>query len=730
MSRARSVLRSLVGVSLAIVGTAAAAQAFAKKPLTLERASDPALVMRGASEIAWRDANRVTFLSRESGDERFPATLREFDVRTGHTSSLVAKIPAQENGKDVTIPLRGYSWSPKGDALLLTGQHDLWIVGVTASKAGDSSLDIRRLTHDAEDEEDATFSPDGRRVAFVRKNDLFVIEVATGRETRLTTAGAGHVLNGKLDWVYQEELANRCSRSYEWAPDSSAIAYLRLDETHVPEFPIVDFTPVNGKLLPQRYPKAGDPNPAASVHIVDLAGNQTASFALEEDGYIAPGLSWTADGKDACLLTLNRAQTELTAHLLSRSGGSRVLFTEKDPAWINSIEPPRFLKDGGFVFLSERTGYVHLYRYGKDGTPKNAVTKGDWMIDRTFEVDEKSGVVYFVATEKDPRQRHLYRVRLDGSGFTRLSQGRGVHTFKLSPDGTFFTDTFSDLDTPPKTVVHRSDSSLVTIADDSAPIYADLALGTTELGSFRASDGTLLYTRLVRPADFDPKKKYPAVVYVYGGPHVQVVEDRWGGTSLFDHLMAQKGILVWSVDNRGSWGRGHAFETPLLKRMGETELKDQLAGIDRLKALRFVDGKRLGIWGWSYGGYLTLYAATHAGSAFVCAAAGAPVTDWKFYDSIYTERYMKLPKENPEGYRAASPLEAAKNLGTRLLILHGTSDENVHMQNSIEFVDELMKARKDFVYVPLPRQKHGPRREALLYRNQRILEWFEENLRP
>jgi dipeptidyl-peptidase-4 len=289
--------------------------------------------------------------------------------------------------------------------------------------------------------------------------------------------------------------------------------------------------------------------------------------------------------------------------------------------------------------------------------------------------------------------------------------------------------TYSSATTPPKTIVREASGALVGVLDDARDRWGGYTLGSIEMGSFRGSDGTLFYTRLVKPVPFDPVKKYPAIVFVYGGPHAQEVQDRWSTASGLDQYLASKGFLVWTMDNRGSWGRGHAFETPLLKNMGAQELKDQLEGVAELRKKPFVDAARLGIWGWSYGGYLTLYAVTHTDGMFKCALAGAPVTDWKLYDSIYTERYMKRPRDNPEGYRASSPLEAAKNLSTKLLVMHGTSDDNVHMQNSIAFLDELMKARKDFVFVPLPRQQHGPRREALLYRNQRLVDWFEKNLK-
>lgn len=768
-----------VALALATPAVPSLAEAPAKKPLTLEKiTATPPLVEKGPSTWAWRDATHATFVLFEGPGPNARQTLWQVDAVTGKKVKLLDPLPVppaeakpapapaakedkdakpekpekkeekqdkaikdekdvkkdepktekKERTKSERLSFTDSVWSPSGTALLLSTDDDLFLYD-TVKKS------TRRLTNDEDEEEYPVFSPNGAYVAYVKKNDLFVVEVATGTETRLSTTGTREVLNGKLDWVYEEELANRKSgRAFEWSPDSKNIVYLRLDDTKVPLYPIVDYIPTNGKLIPQRYPKAGDVNPRASAHIVDLLGKETNGFANYGDEYIGPEFSWTADSKFACAVTIHRSQTELSYSLVPRDENdmkiAKILMLDADDAWLNSIEPPRFLKDGsGYVLLSEYTGFLHLYRFGMDGKKKNDVTKGEWMIDGAYDVDEKNGWAYFTATEKDPRERHIYRVKLDGSELKRLSTTDGHHELKLSPTGAYYIDTYSDIATPPKAALFKSDGTRVATVFEPRSELGEYAVGTTEMGSFKSEDGTLFYTKLVKPADFDPAKKYPVVVYVYGGPHRQVVQNGWGHTSLFDLYLASQGYLVWSIDNRGSWGRGHKFESPILKKMGETELKDQLLGLAELKKKPFVDGSRVGIWGWSYGGYLTLYAATHAGDQFKCAVAGAPVVDWKYYDSIYTERYMKMPKENAAGYEAASPLAAAKSLGTKLLLLHGTSDDNVHMQNTMAFIDELVKAKKDFDFVPLPRQKHGPRDPAArLYANKRIAEFFAKNL--
>ena len=724
----------LVALSAPLAAQPSAPPAGAKKPLTIEAVfGEKPLVPRGASGWAWRDANRVTFVTTEGTGPAAQATLWEYDTATGKKTALISKPtlpPAGKDEKPKRLPLSGYQWNASGTAILLSADSDLWLWRFDA-KPGE---ELKRLTNDAEAEEHAVFSPDGSRIAFVKTNDIWAFEVATGAPTRLTTTGAEHVLNGKLDWVYEEELANRRSgRSFFWSPDGKSIAYLRLDENRVPEYPIVDYSPTNGKLNRQRYPKAGDPNAIPSVHVVGLDGRESALFApVPDDVLIAPVFSWTPDSSAVSFLKFDRVQTHVDVCLLSRVGGApKLLLSESDPAWINAdhLEPPRFLKDGsGFLYLSEASGFAHLRLHGPDGTPKNSVTKGSWMIDDVWDVDEKGRVAYFVATEKDPRERHVYRVRLDGTGLTRLTKEEGTHGLVLSPGGRFFVSTFSNVTTPPRTFLRKADGTEAALLDEPANALAEYALPSVELGSFRGADGTLFYTKLLKPPDFDPAKTYPVVVSVYGGPSAQLVRNAFRAPDL-DAVLAAKGILVWSMDNRGSWGRGHAFEAPILKNLGALELKDQLEGLAELKKRPYVDGSRVGIHGWSYGGYMTLFAATHAGNLFACAAAGAPLADWKLYDTIYTERYMKLPKENPDGYRAASPLEAADRLGTKLLILHGTSDDNVHMQNSMVFLDALIKAKKEFDFAPLPRQGHGPREPAArFFTYRRMAEFFARNL--
>jgi dipeptidyl-peptidase-4 len=357
------------------------------------------------------------------------------------------------------------------------------------------------------------------------------------------------------------------------------------------------------------------------------------------------------------------------------------------------------------------------------------LTSGSWLVEEPVDLDATNNWVYFAATRQDPRERHVYRERLDGTHFEQLSREPGWHSAQRSPDGRFLLEQYSAINQPPVTRLLRADGSLGHIIDAPTNHLAEYALAHTEFIELKASDGARLLARLVKPADFDPNKKYPVIVRVYGGPGVQIVRNAWGVTSLQDHFLAQRGYLIWSLDNRGSTGRGHAWETVIYQRLGPRELADQLTGVDYLKSLPYVDPARLGIWGWSYGGYLTLYVLTHAPSVFKCGIAGAPVTDWRLYDSIYTERYLRTPAENPNGYRDSSPVNAAEKLRAKLLIIHGTADDNVHPQNTMNFIDALIKAGRPYELHIQPGERHGFGADtAKKFLDERIVDFLERNL--
>ncbi|MFN2384797.1 MAG: DPP IV N-terminal domain-containing protein [Thermoanaerobaculia bacterium] len=710
-----------------------------RKKLSIEDlTAEPPIAGRPVSALAWLpDGRRFSYIVRRGeGIDSFAELWLE-EAASGRknlvlSSTGLSEAPAEteQTPPDVRkapppprkLSLERHGWAPDGSSLVVVADEELWLYRVATKH-------LERITSAPGAEEHPSFSPDGGRIAFVRKNDLYVLDVASRRETRLTRDGSDSVHNGKLDWVYEEELAGRDSRAYHWSPDGKRIAYLRLDDAPVTRYPLTDFLEIPPAVEWQFYPKAGTPNPIPALHVISVEGRALGSQALAMDGYIVPGFSWTRDSRSVAYRTLNRDQNRLELRLFTPGGGApTVLLVEEDPYWINVFDPPRFLADGRYLWRSERSGWAHLYLVRPGGAPQ-PITSGEWMVDRVIGVDEKTGLVYFTANEEDVRRRGIYRVELGGRSFTRIAGGEGTHAAELSPDGQSLLATRSTVREPPVVSLLSSQGRSVRVVIRPESRLGEYALATTEEVELPGDDGARLEARLVKPADFDPARRYPVVVFMYGGPHSQVVRDNWGATSLLDHLLASRGFLVWSLDNRGSWGRGHAWESAIFRSMGKRELADQLAGIRYLKSLPFVDPARIGVWGWSYGGYMTLFAMTNAPEVWKCGFAGAPVTHWKFYDTIYTERYMRTPRSNPEGYAASAPLTRAADLRAPLLLMHGTADDNVHMQNTVAFVDALTKAGREHAVHLLPGQKHGLRgRAAVNFRNASIVRFFEENL--
>jgi dipeptidyl-peptidase-4 len=416
--------------------------------------------------------------------------------------------------------------------------------------------------------------------------------------------------------------------------------------------------------------------------------------------------------------------------------------TERSETFVNLLLPPRFHRKGRrFLWLSERSGFAHIYDCDLVGACR-AVTRGPWMVDarvsfsavargQPLTLDERSGFVYYAATRKDPLERHLYRVRLDGTGQARLTREDGTHRAVVSPDGRYYADTWSDAETPPRVWISTRDGTRRwPIEDNPDPPLLSFETGTLEWVQLMARDGSTLYASLLKPPRFDPEKRYPVVVSVYGGPHRQTVTNSWDHASPFERLLSSRGFLVWQLDNRGSAGRGVAFESAVHRKLGQLELEDQLKGVEHLRSLPYVDASRIGITGSSYGGYMTLYALTHAPGVFRSGVAGSPVSHWSYYDTIYTERYMGTPEDNPDGYAKGSPLTRAAQLQGELLIVHGSADDNVHLANTLAFAARLIQADRPHRLLIHPGQKHGMRTRAdRIARDRAVLEHFERTLR-
>lgn len=612
----------------------------------------------------------------------------------------------------------------EGDALLTLSGGDLFLVHASTGK-------WEQLTKTPAEEHDPKLSPDGRKVAFRRDWDLYTLDLSSHKETRLTTGGTNTLRNGALDWVYPEELD--LGTAYWWSPDSKALLYEQFDLSHEPLYPHEDLRGPKAIFEPERYPQVGDDNPSVRLGVVPAEGGRTRWLDAGETrrSYLISRAGWMPNSKHIYVVRTNRVQNRL--ELLSidaSSGSSSKILEETDPYWINSGAEPQFIAGQRFLWQSERDGFRHLYLYSNDGKSVTQLTKGPWQVAGVTAVDEPAGRVFYSSSETSPLERQFYSIRLDGSGKRQLSEGAGTHTISMSPRGAYYLDTFSSLSSPPATTIHsREDGKRLGVyrESDTKPLQ-EYEILPTEIVSFPLADGTLIYARLIKPAGFKAGERNPAIVRVYGGPDAQSVRNSWTGLSM-DQVFAHAGFVVWEMDNRGTSGRGHAFETPVFHHLGTVELQDQLAGVRYLTSLGFVDPQRIGITGWSFGGFMTLNAMLNAQDVFRAGIAGAPVTNFRNYDTIYTERYMGLPADNPEGYNKTALSQKAKDLKGKLMIAHNLEDDNVLFQNTMQMIDALERADKQFELMVYPQKTHNVRGQLTHQMNASMLEFFERNLK-
>ena len=722
----------------AAISPARAQNAAAGKALTVERIySQPSLSGRLTRGLAWTpDGKQLSYFETRGSGKDAKTELWAMDAATGERRLLVAadklesilpgetSRPTQATGLGRRAPSQ-YQWAPDGKGILFQGLTALVWLDVK-SQVG------RTLVSGRASIADPKISPDGRFVSFVRDHNLCLVSVTDGKQRAITQGGTEEIRKGELDWVYPEEL--EIKTAYWWAPDSSAIAYLEMDERKVTQYPLVDFSSPSGEAEMERYPVAGGANPIVRVLVASLNGGKPRAMdtGAETDIYI-PRVNWLNDSKRLGIQRLNRMQTTLDLLIAdATTGKARAALSENDANWINLSDDLYFLKDGKrFLWSSERSGYRHLYLYDLEGEQLAQLTRGEWEVSAVEAIDEAKGLVYFTATEKSPLERQLYRVALDGTGFTRLTKDAGTHAAVFAPHAAAFYDTYSNAAAPPRQDLYRADGShIATINENKIEELADYRLSPTEFVTVKSHDGVQLNASIIKPPDFDPQKKYPVLVYTYGGPHSQVARNVWGGANfLWNELMAQKGYIIFSLDNRGSAGRGHAFESPLHFRLGAQELSDQRDGVQYLKSLPYVDSNRIGIWGWSYGGHMTLHAMFEAGDDFKAGFAGGPVTDWRYYDSIYTERYLGLPQKNEKGYQDSSPVKYAAQLKGKLLIAHGTVDDNVHFANTLSVINDLIELGKYVEVLAFPGRGHGVSDPpALRVLMQRVTQFFLDNL--
>ncbi len=710
--------------------------------LTLDDIYDPRGIGRFAgtslSGLAWMDGTTIVWPRRGTNGTEWSKIDAANGVRTplfdpARMEASLAKLPGFSAADARRLASsRDLVFDEKYSAALLTLASDLYVYMPASDRAV-------RLTSSPGEKSLASFSPDGRVVAFVCDNNLFVVDVASARERQLTTDGTAKVLNGILDWVYEEEIYGRGNRrAYWWSPDSSRLAFLQIDDTLVPTSTTVDSIPYEPTLESFPYPKAGDPNPIAKLGVVRVAGGPVSwadRTKYSASDSLIVRVSWTPDSHSVAYQVQNRTQTWLDLNQWAVSSRSvRTIFRETSPHWIASddAESPTWLKDGSFLWLSARSGWRHIYHYRPDGTLVRQITEGPWEVRTLHGVDSSETWLYFSGTEHSPIGLDVYRTKLDGTGRQRLSPTDGTHVARFSPTFTTFLDRWSDAMTPPQLSVWRNDGQIVRVIErNPVAALAEYRLSKPEFVQVPTRDGFVMEAMILKPPDFDPARRYPVYQFAYGGPQMPSVRNAWGGSQfLYHQLLAERGIIVWVCDNRSASGKGAQSAWQLDRRFGQLELKDIEDGLEWLKRQPYVDASRVGIGGWSYGGFLTAYALTHS-TSFVMGIAGGTVSDWRDYDSVYTERYLGLPQENPDGYRESSPRWSGSNLRGALMLVHGEMDDNVHVSNTLQLAHELQIAQKRFQMMIYPKSRHGVTDPALVrHLRAAMLEFTLEHLKP
>ncbi|MBC5774450.1 S9 family peptidase [Pontibacter sp. KCTC 32443] len=693
------------------------AQAQQKKDITLEdiyrKGTFRAQSVYG---VNWMKDGQY-YSSTVADDQNKVTDIVKYDVTTGKpVSTIIEGENLKPAGSSTPIQFDGYTFSSDEKKVLFS--TDTEQIYRRSSKAEFYIYDIasKKLTKlsDGGKQLYATFSPDAQRVAFAREGNMFVTDLSNMKETQITTDGKyNSIINGYADWVYEEEFS--FAQGFHWSPDGKKIAFYTFDETNVPEFNMQMW----GELYPQdykfKYPKPGEANSKVKVSVYDVASGKTVKMDTgnEEDIYI-PRIKWTNNPNLLSIQRMNRLQNTLEIlHANATTGKADVVLKETDKAYIDITDDLTYLKDGkNFIHTSEKDGFNHLYLYNMKGKLVRQITKGNWEVSSYVGFDEKNDRLYFMSTEVSPLDRHLYSISSKGKNKKRLTTEAGTHNINMSADFKYYLDYASAANVPTTVSLHTAkDGKQIKMLEDNAKLKNTLAqydIAKQEFFKMKTTDGTELNGYMIKPTDFDPKKKYPVLMFVYGGPGSQTVTNSWGGANyLWFQVLANKGIIVVSVDNRGTGARGAEFKKVTYANLGKYEIEDQIEAAKWLGNQSYVDKNRIGIWGHSFGGYMTLLGLTKGNGVFAAGIAVAPVTNWRYYDTIYTERFLKKPQDNAAGYDDNSPLFFADKLQGELLLIHGTGDDNVHFQNAVAMQDALISANKQFESFYYPNRNHG-----------------------
>jgi len=633
-------------------------------------------------------------------------------VETGNTILLLSGIDLKYNNKP--IKMSNYSWTNDGKYLMIEGpEKEIWrhsrqapfyLYEVETEK-------INALGSNDPNLRNVKLSPDGKSVGFVREHNIYIANVKTSEEKQLTFDGSGNILNGEFDWVYEEEFS--IADGWCWSPDGKKIAFWRFDQTRVKEFYMIDEMHAYNKITPLKYPKTGEENSIVKIGVIDLENEKVNWMDTgDNDEIYIPRIYWTNSPDQLAILRLNRLQNYLELLMTdSNTGNSVVVLTDTDSCWVEVDErKAMFLKnEERIVWVSERSGHRHSYLYNYEGNLINQITDESWEITEVLGVSELDGWVYFSGKKDSHLEQHIYRVKLTGGNVERISERAGWHTANFSPGFKYFVNEFSSVNHPSKTLLKKTDGTLIRILKKNDLIaFNDINMVYPEFSTFTTNDGFKLNYYMIKPYDFDPDQKYPVIVYGYGGPGSQRVINKWYETrQLWHQMMTEKGYIIFCVDNRGTGGQGKSLKNLMYGDLSKWSVNDHIEAAQYLSSLPYIDSERIGFWGWSGGGYLCLMLLTRANEYFSTGVSIAPVSDFHLYDAIWTERYMGLLENNPVGYKSSSVFTYAENLKGNLLIIHGTGDDNVHYQNTMQIVSEFQLKEKQFDLMLYPNKNHS-----------------------
>lgn len=683
----------------------------AQQKITVEDIYTGAFRPKGMDELqSLKKTNQYTVLNFDRASRSMQIDLYDFATLKKTGTLLDSK-----SYPELTEGIDSYAFSPDEKQILIASQSSpIYRHSFTARYAlYDIATKKMKSLFDFAVQE-PTFSPDGRKIAYVRDNNIYVYDIASGKSIEVTTDGKkNQIINGITDWVYEEEFA--FVRAFDWSTDGSKIGFIRFDESQVPEFSMSVFhKDLYPKIETFKYPKAGEKNAEVSLKIYDLASAKTKDVKLGNysDFYI-PRIKWTNDANFLSVQVLNRHQDNLDLIFVDgTSGAAKVVLNEKDKAYVDITDNLTFLKDNSFIWTSEKDGFNHIYLYDRNGKLKNQVTKGNWEVTAYYGFDEKNKVVFYQSVENGSINRDVYRVNLDGSGKKRLSSLTGTNDATFSPNFDFYINKYSSVSVPTTYTLHnaKDGKQVQSIVDNNALLdkLKGYNLSTKEFFVLKTEKGHELNAWILKPKNFDASKKYPVLMYQYSGPGSQQVNNDWNNADDYWYqMLAQDGYIIVCVDGRGTGYKGAAFKKVTQKNLGKLEVEDQIDAAKVIGNYPYVDKSRMGIWGWSYGGFMSSNCLFKGPDVFKMAIAVAPVTNWRFYDSVYTERYLQTPQENASGYDDNSPINYVNNLKGKFLLIHGSADDNVHVQNSMQMMEALIQANKQFDSQIYPDKNHG-----------------------